>query len=303
MIAIALACGPRLLFADEPTTALDVTVQAQILDLLEAQQTERHMAMVLITHDLGVVAGRADDIAVMYAGKVVEKAPTSMLFAIDPHAVHRGAPEVDPQAGEHAAHPAGGHPRPPAGPRQRRRRAATSAPAAPTPSPSAIEEEPPLRDRRRSAATSSPAGSRSARPRAPKALEENLRGGPRPDRGAPVATAAGEPPSRRSSDGRDAAPPTCATPPRSPAGREPGRRVPGRAHRPEGPRRVRASASTSRRARPSASSASPAAGSRPPAGPSCSSPPRRGGAVTFDGRGAHRAATARSSGGCAPGCR
>jgi oligopeptide/dipeptide ABC transporter ATP-binding protein len=81
MIAIALACGPRLLFADEPTTALDVTVQAQILDLLEAQQSERHMAMVLITHDLGVVAGRADDIAVMYAGKIVERAPTSVLFS------------------------------------------------------------------------------------------------------------------------------------------------------------------------------------------------------------------------------
>jgi peptide/nickel transport system ATP-binding protein len=85
MIAIALACGPRLLFADEPTTALDVTVQAQILDLLQAQQTERHMAMVLITHDLGVVAGRADDIAVMYAGKVAEKAPTSVLFSSTRH--------------------------------------------------------------------------------------------------------------------------------------------------------------------------------------------------------------------------
>jgi peptide/nickel transport system ATP-binding protein len=85
MIAIALACGPRLLFADEPTTALDVTVQAQILDLLQAQQTERHMAMVLITHDLGVVAGRADAIAVMYAGKVVEKAPTSTLFTSTRH--------------------------------------------------------------------------------------------------------------------------------------------------------------------------------------------------------------------------
>ena len=76
MIAIALACGPKLLFADEPTTALDVTVQAQILDLLQAQQRERFMAMVLVTHDLGVVAGRADDIAVMYAGRIVEKAPT-----------------------------------------------------------------------------------------------------------------------------------------------------------------------------------------------------------------------------------
>jgi peptide/nickel transport system ATP-binding protein len=85
MIAIALACGPRLLFADEPTTALDVTVQAQILDLLQSQQTERHMAMVLITHDLGVVAGRADEIAVMYAGKIVEKAPTSVLFSATRH--------------------------------------------------------------------------------------------------------------------------------------------------------------------------------------------------------------------------
>jgi peptide/nickel transport system ATP-binding protein len=80
MIAIALACGPKVLFADEPTTALDVTVQAQILDLLQQQQRERFMAMILVTHDLGVVAGRTDEIAVMYAGKVVEKAPTSVLF-------------------------------------------------------------------------------------------------------------------------------------------------------------------------------------------------------------------------------
>jgi oligopeptide/dipeptide ABC transporter ATP-binding protein len=81
MIAVALACGPRLLFADEPTTALDVTVQAQILNLLATQQREREMAMVLVTHDLGVVAGRADTIAVMYAGQVVETAPTAQLFA------------------------------------------------------------------------------------------------------------------------------------------------------------------------------------------------------------------------------
>ena len=79
-IAIALACGPRLLLADEPTTALDVTVQAQILDLLQRQQRERFMAMVLVTHDLGVVAGRTDEIAVMYAGKVVERAATHDLF-------------------------------------------------------------------------------------------------------------------------------------------------------------------------------------------------------------------------------
>jgi oligopeptide/dipeptide ABC transporter ATP-binding protein len=80
-IAIALAAGPKLLLADEPTTALDVTVQAQILDLLQQEQRERFMAMVLVTHDLGVVAGRTDEIVVLYAGQVVERAPTSTLFA------------------------------------------------------------------------------------------------------------------------------------------------------------------------------------------------------------------------------
>jgi oligopeptide/dipeptide ABC transporter ATP-binding protein len=80
-IAIALACGPKVLFADEPTTALDVTVQAQILDLLAEQQRERHMAMILVSHDLGVVAGRTDEIMVMYGGRVVEHSPTDVLFA------------------------------------------------------------------------------------------------------------------------------------------------------------------------------------------------------------------------------
>src|SRR5437773_8598026 len=75
MIAIALSCSPKLLIADEPTTALDVTVQAQILDLLQQLQAEHHMAVILISHDLNVVGGRADDIAVMYAGKIVERAP------------------------------------------------------------------------------------------------------------------------------------------------------------------------------------------------------------------------------------
>ena len=81
MIAIALACGPTALFADEPTTALDVTVQAQILDLLGEQRRDRNMSLVLVTHDLGVVAGHTDEIAVMYGGKLVEKAPTRALFA------------------------------------------------------------------------------------------------------------------------------------------------------------------------------------------------------------------------------
>ena len=80
MIAIALACAPRLLLADEPTTGLDVTVQAQILDLLGKLQHDRDMAMILVTHDLGVVATRTDEIVVMYAGNVVERAPTKVLF-------------------------------------------------------------------------------------------------------------------------------------------------------------------------------------------------------------------------------
>jgi peptide/nickel transport system ATP-binding protein len=80
-IASALACSPNLLFADEPTTALDVTVQHQILNLLSQLQRERHMTMIMVTHDLGVVATRTDEIAVMYAGKIVEKATTRALFA------------------------------------------------------------------------------------------------------------------------------------------------------------------------------------------------------------------------------
>ena len=85
MIAIALACGPRLLIADEPTTALDVTVQKQILDLLDRLRRRHRMAMILITHDLSVVAGRTDDVVVMYAGRIVEKAPTVRLFTAMRH--------------------------------------------------------------------------------------------------------------------------------------------------------------------------------------------------------------------------
>lgn len=80
-IAIALACSPRLLLADEPTTGLDVTVQAQILDLLSDLQEQRRMAVILVTHDLGVVATRTDRIAVMYAGHIVEMASTRQLFS------------------------------------------------------------------------------------------------------------------------------------------------------------------------------------------------------------------------------
>src|SRR5437660_7979363 len=81
MIAMALSCRPELLIADEPTTALDVTIQAQILDLLRQLQSELGMSILIITHDLGIVAEMADDVAVMYASKVVEDAPVRELFA------------------------------------------------------------------------------------------------------------------------------------------------------------------------------------------------------------------------------
>ncbi len=80
MIAMALACEPDLLIADEPTTALDVTVQAQILDLLRELQQQSGMAIILITHDLGVVAEMADEVAVMYAGRVVERSTGAAIF-------------------------------------------------------------------------------------------------------------------------------------------------------------------------------------------------------------------------------
>ena len=118
MIAIALACGPSLLFADEPTTALDVTVQSQILDLIEEQRRERNMSLILVTHDLGVVAGHTDEIAVMYGGKLVEKASTATLFARHEDAVHRGADVQHPQARTAVALPLDDDPRPTTGPRQ-----------------------------------------------------------------------------------------------------------------------------------------------------------------------------------------
>ena len=85
MIAMALALSPRLLIADEPTTALDVTIQAQILELMRALREETGTAIVLITHDLGVIAEVADEVAVMYAGRIVERAPVAALFAQPQH--------------------------------------------------------------------------------------------------------------------------------------------------------------------------------------------------------------------------
>ena len=90
MIAIALCCDPDLLIADEPTTALDVTVQAQILDLMSEMQKERGMATLLITHDLGVIAEQCDEVVVMYAGRIVERAPVKELFFEPRHAYTKG---------------------------------------------------------------------------------------------------------------------------------------------------------------------------------------------------------------------
>jgi peptide/nickel transport system ATP-binding protein len=90
MIALAMACDPTLLIADEPTTALDVTIQAQILELMRRLQAETGMSILFITHNLGVVAHHADDVVVMYAGRVVESAPVRPLFASPAHPYTQG---------------------------------------------------------------------------------------------------------------------------------------------------------------------------------------------------------------------
>jgi oligopeptide/dipeptide ABC transporter ATP-binding protein len=100
MIAMALACEPELLIADEPTTALDVTIQAQILDLMRRLQEETNTAIILITHDLGVVAEMADRVAVMYAGEVVEQADTQTLFRDPRHPYTKGLINSIPVVGE-----------------------------------------------------------------------------------------------------------------------------------------------------------------------------------------------------------
>jgi oligopeptide/dipeptide ABC transporter ATP-binding protein len=100
MIAIAIACKPSLILADEPTTALDVTIQAHILELLERIQKEMGMAMILVTHDLGLIAERADEVAVMYAGKIVEQAGIVDLFKHPLHPYTRGLMASMPKPGQ-----------------------------------------------------------------------------------------------------------------------------------------------------------------------------------------------------------
>ena len=104
MIAMALACNPKLLIADEPTTALDVTIQAQILELLDDLRKQRELAVLLITHDLGVVAEVADRVAVMYTGKIVEESPVGELFARPKHPYTEGLLRSVPKlTSEHVA--------------------------------------------------------------------------------------------------------------------------------------------------------------------------------------------------------
>ncbi|HMQ04527.1 MAG TPA: ABC transporter ATP-binding protein [Pyrinomonadaceae bacterium] len=103
MIAMALACDPELLIADEPTTALDVTIQAQILELLDELRRSRNLAVLLITHDLGVVAETVDRVCVMYTGKIVEEAPVREIFAEPRHPYTRGLLNSVPKLGEAAS--------------------------------------------------------------------------------------------------------------------------------------------------------------------------------------------------------
>ena len=103
MIAIAIICGPEILFADEPTTALDVTIQAQIIDLMNDLKAKLHTAIVLITHDMGVVANMADRIYIMYAGKIVEHGSSDVIFKNGMHPYTRGllssVPRLDRKSG------------------------------------------------------------------------------------------------------------------------------------------------------------------------------------------------------------
>ena len=132
MIAMALSCDPELLIADEPTTALDVTVQAQILDLIRDLQQEFNSAVIIITHDLGVVAELADDILVMYAGRAVEYGTRGRHLHRAAAPLHLGSARLDAAAGPGAVRAAAADPGHPAEPDQRAATAARSTRGAPT---------------------------------------------------------------------------------------------------------------------------------------------------------------------------
>ena len=149
MIALAMACDPTLLIADEPTTALDVTIQAQILELMRRLQAETGMSILFITHNLGVVAHHADDVVVMYAGRVVERAPVRPLFAAPEHPYTQGLlaclPGKARRAGAAAGRGACSRSAARCRARSRRRRAAPSSRAATRRSRPAAQAMPPLR--------------------------------------------------------------------------------------------------------------------------------------------------------------
>ena len=176
VIAVAIACGPKLLLADEPTTGLDVTVAAQILDLFGRLQQERYMSMILVTHDLGIVSGRADVVAVMYAGKIVEMGPTETLFGDMKmpytEALFKSAPRLANESHYTASHDSGQ-------PAESCRLAVRCrfAPRCPYAQPrcrvggaAADAARPPL-------ATRSRAGTRSGRPAGSEALRQNRASG------------------------------------------------------------------------------------------------------------------------------
>jgi len=144
MIAMALACEPALLIADEPTTALDVTIQAQILELMRDLQQRLGMAILIITHDLGVIAELADDVVVMYAGQIVERAPVDAIFNDPQHPYTIGLlgsiPRLDVER-ERLSTIEGTVPSPANQPRGCR-----FGPRCPFAQPRCIEEPPPLRE-------------------------------------------------------------------------------------------------------------------------------------------------------------
>ncbi len=171
MLAMALICQPALLIADEPTTALDVTIQAQVLDLMRDLQAEMGMAILLITHDLGVVANMADEVVVIYHGEIMESGPVEDIFRRPRHpylkALLKASPHFDMEDGERLVALREARPRPPAAarpsnpPRRRRRCSASRGCARPTP-PARASSSARARSRPWSRSTTSPSRSGAA---------------------------------------------------------------------------------------------------------------------------------------------
>ena len=251
MIAMALACEPKLLIADEPTTALDVTIQAQILDLIDDLRQRLRMAVVLITHDMGVIAGRTDRVVVMYAGKVAEEADTVELFSRMRHPYSEALLESVPKLGSQPGRSAAQHFRPAARPLADHHQLPLR-PALPVRHGSVPGRGSPARGRGRRVGpiTGSPASTRS------------------------VTTWRWRPPWSEPEDPRPSGPPSGGVgPARDPPGRRSGQGIPGASagsvlRRPDrhASRRCPMSPSRSGGARPSGWSASRAAARPPSAG-------------------------------------